>query len=78
MMIVLGCVVAIDVDKDAGVDGDYGANHTDESHTCKLERDIKIKQQQIKVKINLLTLLTICTPRKTMRDMNMSIAVPYT
>ena len=46
MMIVLGCVVAIDVDKDAGVDGDYGANHTDESHTCKLERDIKIKQQQ--------------------------------
>ena len=42
MMIVLGCVVAIDVDKDAGVDGDYGANHTDESHTCKLERDIEI------------------------------------
>ena len=42
MMILLGCVIAIDVDKDAGVDGDYRANHTDESHACKLERNIKI------------------------------------
>ena len=43
MMIVLGSVIAIDVDKDAGVDGDYGANHTNESHTCKLERNIDSK-----------------------------------
>ena len=42
MMILLGCVIAIDVDKDAGVDGDYRANHTDQRHTRKLRRNIKI------------------------------------
>ena len=39
---VLGCVIAIDVDKDAGVGGDYRANHTDQRHTRKLRRNIKI------------------------------------
>ena len=28
--------------------------------------------------LSTLTLLTICTPRKTIRDMKMSIPVPYT